>query len=341
MRQNMADLSTKYAGLQLKNPVIAGASNLMEDIDIVKRMEEAGAAAIVYKTLFEEQIELERLQLSEELNQYNERHAEMITLFPDIHHAGPREHLSHLKKVVNSVNIPVIASLNCTTEETWVEYALQLENTGINALELNFYNIPGDFKKEGKVILNDQLDVVTEVKKNLKIPVTAKLSPFYSNTLLAVQQMYHAGIDGFVLFNRLFQPDIDTEKEEHHFPYNLSHEEDNRLQLRYIGLLFGEIRGSLCASTGIFNGIDVVKMLLAGADCVQVVSTLYKHGIGRISKIIEELDSWMESKNYNSIDRFRGKLSRKNSKDPFAYRRAQYINILMNSEEIFKKYPLR
>jgi dihydroorotate dehydrogenase (fumarate) len=337
----MANLSTKYAGLQLKNPVIVGASNLVKDIDNVKRMEEAGAAAIVYKTLFEEQIELERLQLSEELNQYNERHAEMISLFPDIQHAGPREHLSHLKKVVQAVHIPVIASLNCNFEDTWVEYALQLENAGINALELNFYDIPGDFKKEGKTILNDQLDVLAEVKKNMKIPVTVKLSPFYSNVLMVVQQMYHAGVDGFVLFNRLFQPDIDIEKEEHHFPYNLSHEEDNRLPIRYIGLLHGEIRGSLCANTGIFNGKDVVKMLLAGADCVQVVSTLYKHGIGEITKILEEIDGWMERKKYTSIDQFKGKLSRKNQKDPFAYKRAQYIDILMKSEEIFKKYPMR
>jgi dihydroorotate dehydrogenase (fumarate) len=337
----MANLTTKYAGLQLKNPVIAGASNLVKDIDNVKRMEEAGAAAIVYKTLFEEQIELERLQLSEELNQYNERHAEMISLFPDIHHAGPREHLSHLKKVVNAVHIPVIASLNCNFEDTWVEYALQLENTGINAIELNFYQIPGDFKKEGKAILNDQLDVLAEVKKNLKIPITAKLSPYYGNVLLVVQQMYHAGVDGFVLFNRLFQPDIDIEKEEHHFPYNLSHEEDNRLALRFAGLLYGEIRGSVCANTGIFNGKDVVKMILAGADCVQVVSTLYKHGIGQITTILEELNGWMDSKKYDSIDQFKGKLSRKNLKDPFAYKRAQYIDILMKSEEIFKKYPMR
>jgi isopentenyl diphosphate isomerase/L-lactate dehydrogenase-like FMN-dependent dehydrogenase len=148
----MANLSTRYMGLQLKNPVIVGASNLVKDVDNCKKMEDAGAAAIVYKTLFEEQIELERLQMSEELNQYNDRHAEMISLFPDIDHAGSRAHLSHLKKVVDAVNIPVIASLNCTFDETWVEYARQLENTGINALELNFYAIPGDFKREGKGI---------------------------------------------------------------------------------------------------------------------------------------------------------------------------------------------
>jgi dihydroorotate dehydrogenase (fumarate) len=328
-------------GLQLKNPVIVGASNLVKDVDNCKRMEEAGAAAIVYKTLFEEQVELERLQLSEELNQYNERHAEMISLFPDIEHAGPREHLSHLRKVVGAVNIPVIASLNCTFDETWVEYARQLEDTGINALELNFYAIPGDFKRDGKAILNEQLDVVSEVKKNVKIPVSVKLSPYYTNTLMMIQNLYYAGVDGFVLFNRLFQPDIDIEKEEHYFPYNLSHEEDNRLTLRFIGLLHGEIRGSLCANTGIFTGKDVVKMILAGADCVQVVSAIYRNGMGEITRIIDDLNTWMDHKKYATPDAFRGKLSRKNMKDPFAYKRAQYIDILMKSEEIFKKYPMR
>lgn len=337
----MANLSTRYMGLQLKNPVIVGASNLVKDVDNCKRMEAAGAAAIVYKTLFEEQVELERLQMSEELNQYNDRHAEMISLFPDIEHAGPREHLSHLKKVVNAVNIPVIASLNCTFDETWVEYAKQLENTGINALELNFYSVPGDFKREGKSIINEQLDVVSEVKKCVKIPVSVKLSPFYTNTLMVIQNMYYAGVDGFVLFNRLFQPDIDLDKEEHHFPYNLSHEEDNRLPLRYLGLLHGEIRGSLCGNTGIFNGRDVAKMILAGADSVQVVSTIYKNGIDHIGKILDELNQWMDSKKYENIESFKGKLARKNQKDPFAYKRAQYIDILMKSEEIFIKYPMR
>jgi dihydroorotate dehydrogenase (fumarate) len=337
----MADLTTNYMGLKLKNPVIVGANNLVKEVDNCKKMEEAGAAAIVYKTLFEEQIELERLQLSEELNHYNDRHAEMISLFPDIEHAGPRAHLSHLKKVVAAVNIPVIASLNCTFDETWVEYARQLEGTGINALEMNFYSVPGDFKKEGKAIVNQQLDVVAEVKKSVKIPVSVKLSPYYTNTLMVIQNMYYAGVDGFVLFNRLFQPDIDLEKEEHIFPYNLSHEDDNRAALRYIGLLAGEIRGSLCANTGIFTGKDAAKMIIAGADTVQIVSTIYKHGIGQITKVIEELNTWMDHKKYDTTDAFRGKLSRKNMKDPFAYKRAQYIDILMKSEEIFKKYPMR
>ncbi len=328
-------------GLNLKNPIIVGASNLVKDLDNIKKLEEAGAAAIVYKTLFEEQIELERLQLSEELNQYNERHAEMISLFPDIEHAGPTEHLMHLKRTVDLVNIPVIASLNCTFEETWLEYAKAIEQTGVNALELNFYSIPGDFKKEEKAIIHEQLDVVNHVKKALKIPVSVKLSPFYTNVLNVIQMMYYEGVDGFVLFNRLFQPDIDIDKEEHHFPYNLSHEEDSRLALRYVGLLHDEIRGSICANTGIFGGKDVIKMLLAGADCVQVVSTIYKHGIGQIPVMLAEIDEWMESKKYDSIAAFQGKLSRKHLKDPFAYKRSQYVDILMKSEEIFKRFPMR
>jgi dihydroorotate dehydrogenase (fumarate) len=337
----MADLTTKYMGLNLKNPIIVGASNLVKEQDMIRKLEASGAAAIVYKTLFEEQIELERLQLSEDLNQYNERHAEMISLFPDIEHAGPTEHLMKLKRVVDSVGIPVIASLNCIFEDTWIEYAKALEQTGVNAIELNFYAIPGDFKKEEKTIINEQLDVINHVKKNLKIPVSVKLSPFYTNVLNLIQVMYYEGVDGFVLFNRLFQPDINVDTEQHHFPYHLSNEDDNRLALRFTGLLHGEIRGSICTNTGIFSGRDVIKMLLAGADCVQVVSTIYKNGPDQIRKMLEEMEQWMESKNYNKIDDFRGKLSKKQMKDPFAYKRGQYVDILMKSEEIFKKYPLR
>lgn len=337
----MSNLSTKYIGLNLKNPIIVGASNLVLDLDNIRRIEDAGAAAIVYKSLFEEQIELEKLQLSEELNQYNERHAEMISLFPDIEHAGPTAHLENLRKAVGAVKIPVIASLNCTFEETWIDYARMIEQTGVNAIELNFYSVPGDFKKEEKVIITEQLDILNHIRKNLKIPVTVKLSPFYTNVLNLVQVMYYEGVDGFVLFNRLFQPDINIEKEAHHFPYHLSNEDDSLLPLRYIGLLSGEIRGSLCANTGIYTGADVIKMILAGADAVQVVSTIYKHGIGQIPKMLKEIDEWMEQKNYISIDQFRGKLSKKKLKDPFVYNRAQYVDILMKSEEIFKRYPMR
>jgi len=180
-----------------------------------------------------------------------------------------------------------------------------------------------------------------EIKSSLSIPVSVKLSPFYTNPLYAISHMDSAGVDGFVLFNKLFQPDINIEKEENYFPYNVSHSEDNRLPLRYSGLLYGNIEASVCANSGIFTGNDVIKMLLAGADAVQVVSTLYKNGLKYVETMIREINDWMQVKEYQTINDFKGKLSKKNSKDLFAYKRAQYIDILFRSSEIFEKYPLK
>lgn len=337
----MANLSVKYLGLGLKNPLIIGACNITKEIDNIKRLEEAGASAIVFKSLFEEQIQLESLELEENLREYENRHAEMTSLFPNVEHAGPEEHLENLRKAKAAVNIPIIASLNAVYEETWVEYAKLIEETGVDAIELNFYSTPKNADNDCKTIVNKQLDTINQVKKAVKIPVSVKLSPFYANVLNIVSRMYDEGADGFVLFNRLFQPDIDIEKEALHFPYHLSSEEDNRLPLRFAGLLYGNCRGYVCSNTGIFTGKDVVKLLLAGADCTQIVSTLYKNGISYISIMLKEIEEWMDKKGYKEINDFKGKLSRKNLKDPYAYRRAQYVDIIMKSDEIFKKYPLR
>ena len=178
------------------------------------------------------------------------------------------------------------------------------------------------------------------MKKAVKIPVAAKLSPYYTNPLYVISEMDKRGVDAFVLFNRLFQPEIDIDMEEHYFPYNLSTQNDNRIALRFAGLLYGELNAKVCANTGIFTGEDVISMMLAGADTVQIVSTIYKNGIGQISTILNEMETWMKKKNYKTLDEFRGKLSQKTLKDPFTYKRAQYVDILMKSEEIFKKYPL-
>ena len=335
----MTDLRTRYLGIELKNPIVVGASNLVVDPDMAKKMEEAGAAAIVYKSLFEEQIQLEGFELEEELNEYNDIHAEMTSLFPDLQHAGPEEHLMNLEKLANSVNIPVIASLNAVFEPTWVEYALQLEKLGIAALELNFYAVPKDVNKDGHSIIEDQLKVLRKVLANVKIPVSVKLSPYYTNALRTISAMDKEGIDGVVLFNRLFQPDIDIEKEDMFFPYNLSNHEDNRLALRYAGLLYGNINASICSANGILDGKDVIKMILAGADCVQIVSTLYKNKAEHIKVMLADIESWMDRKGYKKLDDFRGKLSDKNTTDPYAYKRAQYVDILMKSDNIFKAYP--
>lgn len=337
----MSDLRTNYMGIELKNPIIVGASNLVLDEHHLKQMEEAGAAAVVYKSLFEEQVQLENLALSEAMDEYSERHAEMTTLFPDIEHAGPREFLMNLRNARKALSIPLFASLNAVYQETWVEYAEQLAETGVDGLELNFYSVPQDFHKTEVSITDEQIAIVKEVKKAVSIPVAVKLSPYYTNPLYLIKKLDEAGVNGIVMFNRLFQPDIDIDLEENYFPYNLSHQQDSRIALRFAGLLYGNVNAGICANTGILTGEDVITMILAGADCVQVVSTLYKNQIEYISTMLTDMQEWMHEKQYQKLDDFRGKLSKKRIKDPFAYKRAQYVDILLKSEEIFKRYPMR
>jgi len=336
----MADLSTTYMGVKLKNPIILGASNLVSKPEVIKELEEAGIAAIVYKSLFEEQIQLESLQFDEELNEYADRNSEMIKLFPDIEYAGPKEHLIHLKKLKQSTSVPVFASLNALYEPSWIEYAKALEETGVDGLELNLYATPGYFEVEASSIEDKQYQIVKSVKKAVKIPVSVKLSPFYTNTLNFIKKLDEAGVDGFVLFNRFFQPEIDIEKETFLFPWELTQSRDHHLSLRYTGLLHGNIEGSICASRGIYTSEDAIRLLLAGADVVQVVSTIYKNQPVFVGTMLTEIHAWMDKKGYKTLDDFRGNLSRKNLKDPYTYQRAQYVDILMKSEEIFKKYPM-
>ncbi|MFO8234785.1 MAG: dihydroorotate dehydrogenase-like protein [Bacteroidales bacterium] len=334
----MADLTTKYLGLQLKNPIIVGASDLSEEISNLREMEEVGAAAVVYKSLFEEQIQLERAQLDEELTEFDDRHPEMISTHPNIQHAGAEEHLLELRKAKATLGIPVIASLNAVYSNTWIDYAKKIEDTGVDALELNFFHIPFAIDEEGVAIEEEQVSILKDIRKQISIPVSVKISPFYSNILNMVQNMDEEGVDGFVLFNRLFEPEINIYKEEHLFPFNLSEKGDHKISLRYSGLLYDNINAAICANTGIFSGEDVLKMILAGADCVQIVSTLYKNSISHIPKMLEEIEKWMDNSSYASIKEFQGKLSRKNVSNPFVYKRAQYVDILMNPEEIIKKY---
>jgi dihydroorotate dehydrogenase (fumarate) len=336
----MIDLKTNYLGIQLKNPVILGACNLVNNLDNVKLAEEKGVAAIVYKSLFEEQIQLERAQMDDQLEEYADRNAEMVNLFPSIEHAGPEEHLFNVARVKQSVKIPVIASLNAILKESWIDYAVQLEKTGIDALEINFFYVPKNADVDGHQIIKQQVEILQAVKQSVKIPVSVKLSPFYANPLHVIASMEKAGANGFVLFNRMFQPEIDIEKEEHFAPYDLSSPGDNRLALRFAGLLYGNLKASICSNTGIFTGADVIKMILAGADSVQIVSTVYKHKIDYIPTILNDVTSWMEKKGYKSLNDFKGKLSNKNINDPFVYKRAQYIDLLLKSDEIIKKYPV-
>ncbi len=336
----MADLSTTYMGIKLKNPLILGASNLVTKPDAIKQIEEAGIGAIVYRSLFEEQIQLENLQLDEELSEYENRNAEMTRLFPDLEHAGPEEHLYQLKKLKKSVSVPVFASLNAIYEPTWVEYAKELEKTGVDGLELNLFAVPGYFEVPGQTIEDKQVQIVKAVKQAVNIPVSVKISLYYTNPLNFIKKIDEAGADAYVLFNRFFQPDIDVDNEEYHYPWELSNPKDRMMALRFAGLLYGNLDGSICASRGIYEAKDVIRMILAGADAVQMVSTVYKNKFSVITEILEGINRWMVDKGYQSLDDFRGKLSRKNMKDPYTYQRAQYVEILMKSEEIFKKHPM-
>jgi len=267
--------------------------------------------------------------------------AEHDSFFPALKHGGPAEHLLRLRQARNAISIPLIGSLNCVYQDTWLEYAQKMAETGIDALELNFYASEIDFESDGAGIVNSQIEVLREVHKAIRIPVIVKLSPYYTNTLSVISKMDKAGASGFVLFNRLFQPDIDIDKETHHYPYNFSSENDSRLALRYAGLLHQKIDASIISNTGIFSGHDVIKMLLAGADAVQVVSTIYKRGINYIESMLIDMEKWMEKKKYGSIADFKGKLSKENMIDPFAYKRAQYVDILMRSEVFMQYHPKR
>jgi len=323
-------------GIELDNPIIVGASNLATNLDNLKKAEELGAAAIVYKSLFEEQIQLERFQLDERLSEFNDLYAEMITIHPHIEHAGPDEHLLNIRNAKEHLSIPLIASLNAVNNDTWLKYARLLSETGVDGIELNFYQIPSDFDKDAKDIEDEQINIVKEIKQNISIPVSVKLSPDYSNILNFIKKLDEAGVDAFVLFNSFFQPDINVTSEKHIKSFNLSNEGDYKKSLRYAGLLFENIKADICSSHGIFTGADLIKLILSGSSCVQVVSTLYKNGLSQIDNIKKELEKWMDIKNYTSIDEFRGKLSKnKLGNDPFVYKRAQYVDLLINSEEIF------
>ena len=337
----MADLRTQFMGVELKNPIILGASSLVDDIDAIKKLEQAGIAAVVYHSLFEEQINLEQIQLDDLLTEYNHRNAEMIDIFPEIRHGGAKEHIYKLSKLVESVNIPVIASLNAIFDSTWEEYAVELEKTGIAALELNFYDIPVDPKVTSLKIESRQVKILNKLKKLINIPISIKFSPFYANLLNVVWEMDKSGADGIVLFNRFFQPEIDIETQNFYYPFELNHEKDYHLSLRFTGLLYGNIAADICATRGITDGSDIIKLILAGASSVQVVSTIYQNGENHIIRMLKTISDWMDTYGYKTINDFKGHLSMRNLKDPYAYKRAQYVDILMKSEDVLKKHPMR
>jgi len=338
MSTTQTTLETTFIGLKLKNPVIAGASDLTANLDRIRKLEDNGAAAIVTKSLFEEQLQFEQMRMEDQENEVSNRHPMMTSVFPQGIEIGPEEHLMWVEKAKKAVDIPVVASLNAVSPEAWMDYAKALAETGVDALELNLYASPRGIDLSGSDIETEQISIVGQVSDMVDIPVCAKLSPFYSNPLNVIAAMDLRGADGFVLFNKLFQPEMNVDSEKHIFPLNLSTEGDCRLPLRYAGLLSGTLSAGICSSGGIFSGKDVAKMLLAGANCVQMVSALYRNGIEHLQSVLRELGEWMEKHSYNAIGDFKGKLNRENTPDPWAYTRAQYVKQLLRGNPLEKTW---
>ena len=333
----MADLKCTYLGLELKNPIVAGASALTQNLQTIKRIEEAGAGALVIASLFEEQIQLASYQLDEALHANDDSFAEMTSMFPSIEHAGPEDHLMWVKKAKEALNIPVIASLNAVNKETWVEYAKKLQDTGVDALELNFYTMPLDFDRDAAAVESDQIEILVNIKKAVSLPISVKLSGFFTSPLHFIKRLDGVGVDGFVLFNRLFHPKINIEQESNDLSFNLSTPNDHRLALRFAGMLYGNLNGDVCASNGIHSSVEAIAVLLAGAQVFQMVSALFRNKVEYIEVVLEDIAEWMDQKGYATIDDFRGKMSKENNPDPWAYTRAKYVKVLRQAGQYMIK----
>ena len=332
----MKNLKTIYMGIELDNPLILGACNMSNNIDDLLKAEDNGVGAIVFKSLFEEQVQLERLQLEEKLTEYDNVHAEMLTTHPKIEFSDTEKHLVKLRKAKERLSVPLIASLNAVNEDSWLEYATELAQTGVDGLELNLYQTPTDFEVESKEIEDYQISIVKKIKEKLSLPVSVKLSSEYTNVLTLIKKMDAVGVDGFVLFNAYYQPDININTLKHKRNFNLSKKGEYRKTMRYAGMLFGQIDADVCSSRGIFDGEDIVKHILLGSVCVQMVSSLYKNGLEQIGVAKKQLSEWMEEKEFNSIEEFRGKMAQKNLvPGSMVYKRAQYVDLLMRSDNIF------
>ena len=324
------DLSANYLGLNLRTPLVPSASPLSEEIDNIRRMEDAGASAVVLYSLFEEQLELELYELDHLLTQGTESFAEAITYFPEPKdfHRGPEGYLDHIRKAKEAVDIPIIASLNGTSPGGWTEYAALMQEAGADALELNIYYIPTDTTLTSAEVDQQYLDILRLIKSIVTIPVAVKLSPFLSNLANMAKRLDEAGADALVLFNRFYQPDIDIDNLVVRPSVILSTPHAMRLPLRWIAILYGRIQAGLAATSGIHTAQDVIKMVMAGASVTMLCSTLLRHGIGQISVIEQAMRDWLLEHEYESVKQMRGSMSQMNCPDPSEFERAQYMRAL-------------
>ena len=326
------DLSTQYLGFTLPHPLIAGASPLADDLDSVKRLEDAGASALVLRSLFEEQITHEQMAEHFHLDAHAESFAEATSYFPgpDAFALGTDQYLEHLRRVKEAVRIPVMASLNGTTPGGWLEYARLMAQAGADALELNIYRIATDPETTSGDIERQTIDIVRQVKQAVAIPVAVKLSPFFTSIAHVAREIDRAGADGLILFNRFYQPDIDAEELTVSRTLHLSDSSELLLRLHWMAILSGHVRASLAVTGGVHTALDVVKATMAGAHATQMVSALLTHGPSRIRTVLEDLVAWLQEHDWNSLSEMRGNMNLLKVPDPDVYERANYMLMLQS-----------
>jgi len=324
------NLETKYLGLDLKHPIIAGASPLPDDLDKVRALEDGGIAAITMYSLFEEQITQNLVGSEAHIGSYENSFSEAASYFPevDLLEHGVDTYLDQLQKVKTAVAVPVIGSLNGTREGEWVNYAALIESAGADALELNLYFLATDLEETAAQLENRCIRIVESVKARITLPLAVKLSPFFTALPQFAKRLAAAGADSLVCFNRFYQPDIDVEELDIRPQLDLSHSHELRLRLRWLAFLSGRIDTKLAVSGGVHTGLDAVKALMAGADAVQIVSTLLINGPERIKEILDEMTRWMEEKEYTQLEELRGCMNYLRCPDPEALERANYMRVL-------------
>ncbi len=326
----MTDLATTYLGLRLQNPIVVSPSPLSQDLGAIRRMEDAGAGAVVLHSMFEEQIRIESQDLDNFLNRGAESHAEALSYFPDLgqYRIGPEAYLEHIRKAKSAVSIPVIASLNGVSTGGWIRYAKKMEEAGADALELNVYYIASDPEVDGATVERMYTDLVKDVRASVKIPVAVKLGPYFSAMASMARRLDQAGADALVLFNRFYQPDFDLEKLEVTPNLNLSRSEELRLRLCWVAILYGRIQSDLAVTGGVHTGEDVIKCMMAGARVAMMTSALLRNGIEHVKVVKAGVLRWMEEHEYVSIKQMQGSMSQQSVAQPAAFVRANYMNVL-------------
>ena len=326
----MMDLTTKYLGLKLKNPIVASASPICESLDNIRRLEDHRIGAVVLPSLFEEQLQLESQSLDSDLSRGTNEFPESVSFLPDLrdYNLGPDGYLDLIRKAKASVSVPIIGSLNGSSEGGWIRYAREIEQAGADAIELNIYSLVTDPKKTAAEVERGYCDLVRAVKKNIHIPVAVKLSHFFSAIANVATQLDAAGANGLVFFNRFYQPDFDTEQLEVVPSLTLSRPTELLLRLHWVAIVYGHVKADLAITGGVHSAQDVLKSMMAGARVAMMTSALLQNGIEHLDFVLEDLAVWMEEHEYESIQQMCGSMSQRNVPNPMAFERANYVRVL-------------